>query len=91
MLAMLRSSRAKGEVDDDCDSDNNEEEEEEEEKEEEAVDDESNSVDDISDPVDANDTSITSGNDDEAVRLFVDRSIADFEHSTAFVVLIPSF
>jgi len=86
MLAMLRSSRAKGEVDDDCDSDNNEEEEEEE-----AVDDESNSVDDISDPVDANDTSITSGNDDEAVRLFVDRSIADFEHSTAFVVLIPSF
>jgi len=85
MLAMLRSSRAKGEVDDDCDSDNNEEEEEE------AVDDESNSVDDISDPVDANDTSITSGNDDEAVRLFVDRSIADFEHSTAFVVLIPSF
>jgi len=86
MLAMLRSSRTKGEVDDDCDSDNNEEEEEEE-----AVDDESNSVDDISDPVDANDTSITSGNDDEAVRLFVDRSIADFEHSTAFVVLIPSF
>jgi len=86
MLAMLRSSRAKGEVDDDCDSDNNEEEEEEE-----AVDDESNSVDDISDPVDANDTSITSDNDDEVARLFVDRSIADFEHSTAFVVLIPSF
>lgn len=84
MLAMLRSSRAKGEVDDDCDSDN-------EEEEEEVVDDESNSVNDISDPVDANDTSTTSDNDDEAVRLFGDRSIADFEHSTAFVVLIPSF
>jgi len=64
MLAMLRSSRTKGDVDDDCDSDNNEEEEEEEE----IVDDESNSVNDISDPVDGNDTSITSGNDDEAVR-----------------------
>jgi len=86
MLAMLRSSRAKGEVDDDCDSDNDEEEEEEE-----IVDDESNSVNDISDPFDANDTSITSDNDGEAVRLFDDRSIADFEHSTAFVVLIPSF
>jgi len=83
MLAMLRSSRAKGEVDDDCDSDN--------EEEEEVVDDESNSVNDISDPVDANDTSITSDNDDEAVRSFDDRSIADFEHSTAFEVLTPSF
>jgi len=82
MLAMLRSSRAKGEVDDDCDSD---------EEEEEVVDDESNSVNDISDPLDANDTSITSDDDDETVRLFDDRSIADFEHSTAFVVLIPSF
>jgi len=64
MLAMLRSSRAKGEVDDDvdCDSDNDEEEEEE------IVDDVSNSVNDISGPVDANDTSTTSDNDDEAVR-----------------------